>query len=46
MCRIVIRSFPWHPNSGMKSQTRSSRWISRCSSSLWITMAVTAFDAE
>jgi hypothetical protein len=30
----------------MKSQTRSSRWRARFSSSLWITMAVMALAAE
>ena len=46
MWRSVMRSLPWRANSGMKSQTRSSRWSTCSSSSLWITIAVIAFDAE
>ena len=46
MWRIVMRCLPWRANSGMNSQTGSSRCSSRSSSSLWITIAVIAFDAE
>ena len=41
-----MRSLPCLANSGMKSQTRSSRWSTCFSSSLWITIAVIALLAE
>ena len=44
--RIVIHCFPLAPNSGMYSQTGSSRRSRFRWSSRWIIIAVTAFDAD
>ena len=44
--RMVTSSLPFLPNSGKYSTTASSRWSRRCSSSRWMTIAVTAFEAE
>ena len=43
---MVTRYFPCAPNSGMYSETASSRRSASRSSSRWISIAVTAFAAE